>query len=652
MVPGMSSSGVLEQRMSGMGQAAVMGCDGLAARTAATGCPAWTGRVAVARRDAAMGKAPGWPKRMAVLVLAALPFMAGCATMGGEAKRSGDESTLTKENALAEQAGRVRMPLSTIASGEDTTAPKRQQKSVLSSASHERHAMSRMSSTNARSASAAMSGRPMPLSVASLAPKTISDADNALVKSGPRTTAQSSAAARQLAAGHGGTVSTLAGATAGKVSVPVESLNHARAAGGHPGMIRPVQTDEITLSLGVGQAHLLNVGEVRRAAVGNGRILQVNALDNRQLLLLPESVGESSLHLWLKSGEIRKYRIQVTAQNQHRLVEEINALLGQDSGVIARVAGNKIVIEGEQPTEEGSYRVGEVLKRYPEVVSLVSRTGFERMVNLDVKMIEVSRNALKQLGVRWYSGAGAWSMAGPNFGVLGDFKRSAALLPGGSGEAAAQAAGIPVFPLVSPFATSVSIASSLRSMIDVMVQNGDAAVLAEPRLSTRSGGNARFVAGGELPLPVLGGNGSASVQFKEYGVRFDVSPTVNAQGIISASLHTEISSINEDVQVQGMPGLRKQSASTDVNLRPGQTLVIAGMVSQEMTGAVEKIPGLGDLPIIGHLFKSRRFRNRETEMIVLITPHLADEGAQTSEARLAPIESRFRQIKEAVGMLD
>lgn len=552
------------------------------------------------------GRGPGWPKRMAVLVFAALPFMAGCATMAGEASQRGDGSAQPMAGASVKQAASpeaaiAAMPQAMTLSGDQVKAL--QEPATLLSATHAKRMLSRRSSSNAGQASAALVSTPPRLSVASMPAKTLE------ARTG------STAASR-------------------------------------PGTIRPVQTEEITLSLGVGQAHLLNVGAVRRAAVGNGRILQVNALDNRQLLLLPESVGESTLHLWLGHGEIRKYRIQVTAQNQQRLVEEINALLGQHSGVIARVAGNKIVIEGEQPTEEGSYRVGEVLKRYPDVVSLVSRTGFERMVNLDVKMIEVSRNALKQLGVRWHSGAGAWSMAGPSFGVLGDFKRSAALLPGGAGEAAAQAAGIPVFPRVSPFATSVSLASSLRSMIDLMVQNGDAAVLAEPRLSTRSGGNARFVAGGELPLPVLGGNGSASVQFKEYGVRFDVSPTVNAQGIISASLHTEISSINEDVVVQGMPGLRKQSASTDVNLRPGQTLVIAGMVSQEMTGAVEKIPGLGDLPIIGHLFKSRRFRNRESEMIVLITPHLADEQTQANDARLAPIESRFQQIKEAVGMLD
>ncbi len=401
------------------------------------------------------------------------------------------------------------------------------------------------------------------------------------------------------------------------------------------------------LTLAIGQAHLLDVGAIRRVAVGNGRILQVNALDQRQLLLLPESAGESTLHLWLSNGRIKRYRVLVTPRDVQQLVEEINDLLGAGNGVVARASGDKVVLEGSRPTEEGSYRVGEILKRYPEAISLVSRHGFEQMINLEVRMIEISRNALKQLGVRWHSGAGAWSMAGPSFGVLGDFKRSTAFMPGGG----AEAAGFAVANRISPFATVASWAGSIGSVLEAMVQNGEAAILAEPRLSARSGGTARFVAGGELPLPVLGGNGSASVQFKEYGVRFDVSPVVNELGIISASLHTEISSIDADVMVREMPGLRKQSATTDVNLRAGETLVIAGMVSQEMSGAIEKIPGLGDLPIIGHLFKSKRFRNRESEMIVLITPRLADSGP-SENARAESVQQRYQDMKGRFSMLD
>jgi pilus assembly protein CpaC len=189
-------------------------------------------------------------------------------------------------------------------------------------------------------------------------------------------------------------------------------------------------------------------------------------------------------------------------------------------------------------------------------------------------------------------------------------------------------------------------------MVDLLVQNGDAAVLAEPRLSCRSGGSARFVAGGELPIPVLGANGSASVQFKEYGVRFEVSPTVNDQDVISAHLQAEISSINPEVVVREVPGLRKQSASTEVNLREGETLVIAGMLSNEISGSVDRIPGLGNLPILGKLFRSRRFQNRETELVVLITPrlHAADGTLGAEEA--ADMTQRLQSLRGRLQMLE
>ena len=405
-----------------------------------------------------------------------------------------------------------------------------------------------------------------------------------------------------------------------------------------------------TLTLSIGQGHLLEVGDVKRVALGSGRVLQANWLDNRQILLIPEAPGDTTLHLWLRNGQIRTFQIHVTSANGERLAAEMNAVLGERSGVRARALGDRILLEGDNPTEEGARRAAELTQRHPQVVNLVTRRGFEQMISLEVKMIEIGRNALKQLGVRWQggNGAGDWAVAGPSFGVIGDFKRHAAFLPGG----AAQAHGLPTAPYVSPFAATWGVASSLSTMIDMMVQNGDAAVLAEPRLSTRSGGKARFVAGGELPIPVLGANGSANVDFKEYGVRFEVEPLLNDQGVISAALHTEVSSIDEEVQVMGVPGLRKQSANTDVNLRPGETLVIAGMVRSEMSRAVTKIPGLGDLPILGHLFKSKRFRQRESEMVVLITPRLSGQGQGGVDVRAQALETRARDLKKSIDMLD
>ena len=300
------------------------------------------------------------------------------------------------------------------------------------------------------------------------------------------------------------------------------------------------------------------------------------------------------------------------------------------------------MVDGSSPTEQDALRSREILKRYPQALDLVSRGGYERMVDMEVRMIEIGRNALDRLGVRWQSGDGTpFALDGPTFGLIGDFKRSSAFLPGG----AAADAGFAVRPRIAPFATAASLATAMTSMVDLLVQNGDAAVLAEPRLSCRSGGSARFVAGGELPIPVIGANGSASVQFKEYGVRFEVSPTVNEAGVISASLHAEISSINPEVTVRDVPGLRKQSAATEVNLREGETLVIAGMLSNEVSGSVDRIPGLGDLPILGKLFRSRRFQNRETELIVLITPRLHESGTTYDTEQGIDMNRRFDTLQ-------
>ena len=277
------------------------------------------------------------------------------------------------------------------------------------------------------------------------------------------------------------------------------------------------QSQPTVINLSVGQAHVLDERGVRRIAVGNGRVVQVTALDQRQILLLPEAAGQSTLHLWGRNGVERQYLINVTATDARRTAEEINLLLNNNPRIRAHAIGDKVVVDGSSPTEEDAYRGAEVMKRFPQAISLVSRGGYERMIDMEVRMIEIGKNALDRLGVRWQSGSGTpFAIDGPSFGLIGDFKRSDAFKPGGN----AEAAGFPVRPRISPFATSASLVTSLTSMVDLLVQSGDAAVLAEPRLSCRSGGTARFVAGGELPIPVIGTNGSASVQFKEYGVRF------------------------------------------------------------------------------------------------------------------------------------
>ena len=377
-----------------------------------------------------------------------------------------------------------------------------------------------------------------------------------------------------------------------------------------------IATDPTTLQLQVGQAHVLRTGEVRRIVIGNGKVIQATALDERQVLVIPESVGRSTLHLWGKDGSERSLVVEVIGADAGRVLAEVRAMLGAADNLSARLVGDKVVIDGHGLREEQAARLAEVSRRYPQVISLVSRIGFERMIAIDVRMVEIRRDRLENIGVRWNG-----SMNGPSFGVIGDLRRSDALRPGGN---ATGVVPMDVRPRIEPFATSLGIASSIGSMINLMVQNGEAVVLAEPSLSCRSGGSARFIAGGELPIPQTSGLGNATVAFKEYGVKFDVSPVASESGVIAAKIATEISSINFDVLVKDVPGLTKRRAETEVNLREHETLVIAGLMTEDAARSVDRLPALGELPVLGGLFRSRAFRDRQTELVVFVTPRFAE----------------------------
>ncbi len=394
-----------------------------------------------------------------------------------------------------------------------------------------------------------------------------------------------------------------------------------------------------SINLYVGQARILDEGSVRRIAVGNGRVIQATALDERQILVIAEQPGQSTLHVWTKGGAERTYVVSVVPTDAERLLGEVRAMLGEQSGVHARLVGDRVIIEGANISEEQANRLAEISRRVPQIVNLVSKLGLERMIEMDVRMVEVKRSAMENIGVKWSTSA-----QGPSFGLIGDLHRSESFRTGGAGAAS----GLETRPRVPPFASALGIASSVTSMIQFMVQSGDAVILAEPRLSCRSGGSARFVAGGELPIPYTGGNGAISVMFKEYGVKFEISPQASATGVIAAKIATEISAVNFEVMVRDVPGLLKRRAETEVNLRENETLVIAGLVSDESSRSIDKVPALGDLPILGRLFRSRQFREQVSDLYVFITPRFVDAGTTSGNASLRAAQERVEAGRERV----
>lgn len=397
------------------------------------------------------------------------------------------------------------------------------------------------------------------------------------------------------------------------------------------------------LHLYVGQAHLLNTGPLRRIAVGNGRVIQATSLDDRQVLVIPEAAGQSTLHLWPREGVERSYVVNVIPADASRLLTEIRALLGDQPNLGSRVVGDKVVIEGHSVSEEQASRIAEISARYPQIVNLVSKVGLEKMIEMDVRMIEVRRDALQNLGVRW-----APTANGPTFGVVGDTYRGAAFSKG----IAAGVAGNAVTSAAAPFAASLGLAATFKSTLQMLVQNGDAVILAEPRLACKSGGSARFVAGGELPIPISTGFGATSVAFKEYGVKFDIAPVTGSNGVIAAKIATEISAIDFEVQVNNIPGLTKRRAETEVNLRENETLVIAGLLSEETSRNVDRVPALGDLPVLGRLFRSRLFRDRQTELVVFVTPRLVSEDPHIARAHAIQRRNDAQDLRDLLRMVD
>ncbi|MCL4746490.1 MAG: pilus assembly protein N-terminal domain-containing protein [Burkholderiaceae bacterium] len=408
-----------------------------------------------------------------------------------------------------------------------------------------------------------------------------------------------------------------------------------------------------SLELYMGQAQVIEAGDVRRIVIGNGKVIQALALDDGQVLVLPEGPGQSTLHLWGRDGTQRHVVVNVVPADGARLLAEVRAMLGPAANTTVRIVGDKVVVDGTIASDEQAMRLAEVSRRYPQVVSLVARVGAQPMIAMDVRMVEIRRDVLESLGVRWSPNA-----AGPSFGIVGDLHRSAALRPGGPADGYG---AIEIRPRVPPFATALGLATSITSMINLLAQNGDAVVLASPTLSCRSGGSARFVAGGELPIPYSTGIGSTSVVFKEYGVKFEVSPVATESGVIAAKIATEISAVNFDVMVKEVPGLTKRRAETEVNLREHETLVIAGLLSEESSRSIDRVPALGELPVIGNLFRSRAFRDRQTELAVFVTPRFVEPQAGASAAGAAanhandrpePLDTRIERARTRIRMVD
>jgi pilus assembly protein CpaC len=399
------------------------------------------------------------------------------------------------------------------------------------------------------------------------------------------------------------------------------------------------ETTRHDITMFKGEARVLDEPGVRRIAVGDGQTVSANLIDGRQVLVLAGEEGQSTLHLWKRNSEA-SYSITVVPADAARLLTEVRALVGAGDNVQARIVGDKIMLEGNDVSSEQARRIEEVSKRYPQVVNLVSTVGLEQMIAIDVSILEFRKTALRELGIRWDTR----EINGPNYGIVGDIHRSDALGPLGSG--GGRVPGVPFGDTVAPFASYFGLTSYVSSIISAAVNNGDATFLAEPRLTCKSGASAKFLAGGEIPVPIANGFGNLTVFYKPYGVKLEVSPAVSSTGVISTKLLTELSALDSQTVIAGYPALITRRTETDVNLREGESLVISGLFDGSATKALEKVPGLGDIPVLGELFKSRNYRRNKTELVIFLTPRLVRPSSPADAKQAAEAAQNRAKARE------
>lgn len=365
------------------------------------------------------------------------------------------------------------------------------------------------------------------------------------------------------------------------------------------------------LGLQVGELMVLPETQVERVAVGDGEIVHAATTESGELILFARKTGSTVVQVWSSSGQSQSYQVEVSPENHRQTLAELRSLLERIPELRISELGGKLVLEGEGLSDQDKQRIQALSQEHPQLLDFTQQDGWEPMVLLDVQVVEVPRNSLRELGVRWDgSSQGGLSMGGGWDAATHQFLER-------PGEA--------VLPLAFPArqgAAFFGVGALMSARVQAMAQEGHAVVLAQPQLLARSGSQAEFLAGGELPYTTTDDKGNSKTSFKPYGVSLRIVPRVERGGLVRSQIEVEVSSVDASLSQPAGPSLKTRRASTEFNVRSGQTLVLAGFISREESRHVDRLPGLASLPVLGALFRSERFAIQETELAVFVTPTL------------------------------
>ena len=420
------------------------------------------------------------------------------------------------------------------------------------------------------------------------------------------------------------------------------------------------------LTMYQGESRIINGIGTKRLSVGNTKLVSSTLLESGEIVLIAEAEGETNLQLWFQDGKRRTIPIIVLASNTWREALEVRELLKDAEGLSVKTIGNRIVIDGTVDSRNLE-RIKIVKERYGDILILAREiTEFEqKMLHFDVRITEINRSVTENIGVDWDT-----SFSGPTLGYeniwnaksLGQFPENdnalvAAQLQGGISPIdltlGSQVVGSLAIDQQRQLLqaqergyTYWGIGTKVSSLINLLEANGAAITLANPRLSSRSGGTAKLTVGGEIPVVTSSVSGQ-SVTYKSYGILLEVEPTIDLENNISAKVAIEVSQVDLSNSVGDQPAFATRKSENHVRLAPGETLALAGIISRDEQMAYTGVKWLSRIPVLGNLFRSKSFEEGESELVILISPtSITDTGVGINDELVNRAEELVDEFEE------
>lgn len=373
------------------------------------------------------------------------------------------------------------------------------------------------------------------------------------------------------------------------------------------------------LRLAIGQSQIIQSAvPLEQVVIGSPDVADIKLLSSRRVLILGIKPGRTNLVFRQKDGDLVALMDVSVGYDLTGIKYKLNELMPNESGMQVRDTNDRVILSGEVSSALAMDKALSVARSFvpSEKVTNLLQVGGGQQVMLEARIAEVSRSSMKELGLesQFLDGSGKWgvvmgkAMSNP-FGTISpqDFATASAVNP--------------VSSLGLPF-------NSLRISLQALEEKGLAKTLAEPNLVALSGQEANFLAGGEFPIPVAqsGTASSITVDYKTFGVGLRFTPTVLDSDKINLKLVSEVSEVDaiNSLTLAGikLPSFATRRAGTTVELADGQSFAIAGLMSNSMDNAISQFPLLGNIPVLGALFRSTKYQRNETELVVVVTARL------------------------------